>query len=105
MEDNEVLKIFTLRVLSRLKFPQNGYLWAKTQTTFCTKIVSAQNLKRVGDGGLLQSFTLSSLEAKQPHTLSLGTELALGLSGTEAHCQVSSQVPGRVAKPADSILL
>lgn len=51
----------------------------------------AQSQQRVGDGALLQRFTLSSLEAKQSHTLSLETELSLEIPDIE-DCQVSSQV-------------
>lgn len=106
MEDNESLKMLTLRVLSRLEFPQNSYFGVGPRPLFALKqsLLPAQSLQRVGHGRLLMSSTLSSLETMQLHTLSLGTDLSLEISDTE-DCQVPSQVPGRPTKLADSTLL
>lgn len=70
-------------------------LFAQKQVLF-----PAQSPQKVGEDGLLQ-FTLSSLEARQSHTFGLETELSLEISDIE-DCQVSFQVPERVAKAAES---
>lgn len=57
-------------------------LFAQKQALF-----PAQSPQKVGEDGLLQKFTLSGLEARQSHTVSLETELSLEISDIE-DCQV-----------------
>lgn len=105
MKDNEALKIFTLRVLSRLKFPQNGYFRARAQTTFCTKIVSTHRSKSTkGRKWWTVAELYSEQSGNQAITLSFGSDFSLERSDTE-ELQVPSQVPGKVAKPDESTLM